>query len=706
MGQINMRKIGWILFFLFFYLKIFAINQGTEFWVSFPRNFNGIGNKIIMITSDYNASVTITTSAGTNTYTVLADGILTITLPSYLEAIGNDSITDTGIYITSSEPITLYGLNRTTETTDGFLALPYDSLGTTYVILSAKGRIGAGQYGSQFTVLATADNTEVTIIPSVSTGSRIALQPYNINLNSRQVYQLMDTSSSQEDLSGTIITSDKPVAVFSSHRCAYIPVTYEACDYLIEQMPPADSWGLEFAVARLAGRATGDTLRIITFTDNTIVQINGVPEFVLNKYQVAEKVMTLPSYIKSNAPILVAQYANGSAFDGLMGDPSMILITPVEQFITKSRFVIPWPSYASNYVSIITTLSGVGNIKFDGNNIPSYYYSPISTSNYYYARLTISASAHTLTSDFPFSAYLYGFSNFESYGYQAGCGTIKFTPTLTPTITMTHTITETFTVTMTITPTKTKTITSTITFTKTMTVTKSITATITPTKTKTETITPTQSKTFTATIYFSETITPSITFSETFTDTPTTTMTYTITETTTQTIFYTATSALTITFTITLTMTNTVAFTITRTITLTFTITESYTVSQTMTPTISFTTTTSITETVITTATVTPALYFFDFEIIGVFPNPFKDKTEIIFYVSKETKVHIKIFTVSGEIVREEYVYSKAGYNSFLWDGLNFNQKIVASGVFICKIIVANDAGEKLYKFTKLICVR
>lgn len=702
-----MHKIVFIFFFLFFYFELFAANQGTEFWVSFPRNYDGVGNKILMITSDYDASITITTSAGTNTYTVYANTILTATLPSYIEAIGNDSITDTGIFVASSEPVTLYGLNRTTETTDGFLALPYESLGNTYIILSAKGRVG-GQYGSQFTVLATADNTEVTIIPSVSTGSRIAWQPYNINLNQRQVYQLMDTSSTQEDLSGTIITSDKPVAVFSSHRCAYVPVTYEACDYLLEQMPPAESWGLEFAVARLAGRATGDTIRIITFTDNTVVQINGVPEFVLNKYQIAEKVMTLPSYIKSNAPILVAQFANGSAFDGLMGDPSMILITPVQQFITNSRLVIPWPSYASNYVSIITTLSGVGNIELDGNNIPNFYYSPISSSGYYYARLTISAAPHKLTSSYPFSAYLYGFSNFESYGYQAGCGTIKFTPTLTPTITMTHTITETFTITQTITPTKTKTITNTITFTRTMTVTRSITATITETRTRTETISPTPTMSFTGTIYYSQTVTPTQTFSATFTDTATETITSTITETITQTVFSTETytPTITMTHTFTLTMTDTVSLTITQTITLTITMTvsSSKTITATITPT--FTITQTLSETVITTATVTPTVYSFDFEIIGVFPNPFKENVQIIFYVSRETETQIKIFTVSGEVVKEDFFYARAGANSFLWDGFNFKQKPVASGVFICKIIVVNDMGKKVYKFTKLICVR
>jgi len=699
-----MRKIGFIIFLIFLNFKIFSINQGTDFWVSFPRNFDGIGDKILMMTSDFDVSVTITTSAGSNNYQITAGGILRVTLPSYIEAIGDDSITNTGIHIVSSAPITLYGLNKTTETTDGFLALPYEALGDKYVILTAQGRLGSGSiYGSQFTALATEDNTILTVIPSVSTGTRIAWQPYNITLNQGQVYQLMDKTSNEADLSGTVIMADKPVAVFSGHRCAYVPVTYQACDYLLEQIPPNDAWGMEFSVFRLAGRAYGDTLRMITFTDNTEIKINGVLAFILNKYQVAEMIMTQHSFIQSNAPILVAQFSNGSDFDGLTGDPFMMLITPSEQFTNNARVVLPFPSFTYNYINVIAPQEAVGNITLDGQNIPSYYYTKIGTENYYGVALTITAAPHILASGYNFAAYAYGFSNFESYGYQVGCGTIKFTHTITPTITMTHTITETHTITQTVTMTKTKTVTNTITFTKTMTLTKTITNTLTPTITKTMSITQTPTSTFSPTFMFSATITLTQTSeqTETITETKTATLTPTITETENLTRTPSHSPSQTLTLTITKTNTVIVTVTVTQTITKTFTITFTETITETETIT--------LTETpyIIFTPTVSPTVIpVFVLKIIGSYPEPFKENVKIIFYVSEDAIIEIKIFTVSGEIVTDGFLNVKAGKNYFLWNGLNKKGRQVASGVFICKVTAKNNYGKKLSDFVKLSCIK
>lgn len=701
-----MRKIVFIFFLIFLYLKIFSINQGTDFWVSFPRNFDGIGNKILMMTSDFNVSVTVTTSAGSNNYQITAGGILRITLPSYIEAIGDDSITNTGVHIVSSAPITLYGLNRTTETTDGFLALPYEALGDKYVILTARGRLGSSSiYGSQFTALATEDNTTVTIIPSVSTGSRIAWQPYNITLNQGQVYQLMDKTSNEADLSGTILMADKPIAVFSGHRCAYVPVTYQACDYLLEQIPPTDSWGMEFSVFRLAGRAYGDTLRMITFTDNTEIRINGVLTFVLNKYQVAEMIMSQHSFIQSNAPILVAQFANGSDFDGLTGDPFMMLITPSEQLTNNARVVLPFPSFSYNYLNVIAPQEAVGNITLDGFTIPSYYYSKIGTGNYYGVALTITAAPHILESSYNFAAYAYGFSNFESYGYQVGCGTIKFTHTITPTITMTHTITQTNTITQTITMTKTRTVTNTITFTRTMTVTRTITNTVTPTITRTASITQTPTPSFSPTLVLSltntDTLTQTYEQTPTITETATATLTTTITET--ENLTKTTTQSPTMSFTATLTKTNTITATDTITQTITETSTITLTSTATMTETITLTETLYIIFTPTASPTVTP---IFIFKIKGTYPEPFKENAKIIFYVSEDAEIKIKIFTVSGEIVTEGFLNAKAGNNYFLWNGLNKKGRQVASGVFICKVTAKNNYGKKLSDFVKLSCVK
>ena len=249
------------------------------------------------------------------------------------------------------------------------------------------------------------------------------------------------------------------------------------------------------------------------------------------------------------------------------------------------------------------------------------------------------------------------------------------TMTLTGTISPTHTITETATVSPTITPT--------YTFSSTFTITPSITATPTFTGTSTFTATPSVTPTFTVTLTFTDT--------STFTDTYTMTITPTITATPTMTPTFTATPSVTPTFTVTLTFTDTPTFTVTQTFTGTYTATSTPTI--TATPTI--------------TPTFTPTPLPLILNLKGNFPNPFIRDTQIVYKLSVDADVKIKIFDVSGEVVRwQEDIAGKAGYNSIYWDGKNRAAKSVASGVFIYRLEASTSRGEHASGFMKAAVVK
>ncbi len=56
------------------------------------------------------------------------------------------------------------------------------------------------------------------------------------------------------DLTGTRITSSKPLSVFSGSDCANVPQGKGGCDHLVEQVPPTVTWwGSKFFVASLEG---------------------------------------------------------------------------------------------------------------------------------------------------------------------------------------------------------------------------------------------------------------------------------------------------------------------------------------------------------------------------------------------------------------------------------------------------------------------
>ena len=124
-------------------------------------------------------------------------------------------------------------------------------------MLTYTGLAGAG---SQLGVVATANATTVTITPSVTTGGRTVGVPYNVSLNQGQAYQLRNDVAGT-DLSGTIITSDKPIAVFGGNECANIPTAVAFCDHIVEEIPPTNTWGKSFGTMPLATRLGGDTFR-------------------------------------------------------------------------------------------------------------------------------------------------------------------------------------------------------------------------------------------------------------------------------------------------------------------------------------------------------------------------------------------------------------------------------------------------------------
>jgi flagellar hook assembly protein FlgD len=71
----------------------------------------------------------------------------------------------------------------------------------------------------------------------------------------------------------------------------------------------------------------------------------------------------------------------------------------------------------------------------------------------------------------------------------------------------------------------------------------------------------------------------------------------------------------------------------------------------------------------------------------GVFPAPAKTAANIVFWLSKDADVKVKIFTVSGEIVIEQGgIAGTAGYNDFYWDLYNRNKRQAASGVYLYRI--------------------
>ncbi len=231
----------------------------------------------------------------------------------------------------------------------------------------------------------------------------------------------INTGSAPNDLSGTIVTSDKPIAVFGGHACANIPngATYY-CDHVVEELPPTSTWGKSFVTEPLATRLDGDTFRFLASTDGTTVSVNSAAVATLNRGQLHEQIITGAATVTADKPILVAQYSNGSTWDGVTSDPFMMLIPPYEQFLGGYTVTTPASGFAINYINVVAPAAAVGAITLDGSAIPPGSFTAIGSSGFSGAQVSVALGSHTLAGPLPFGAFMYGFADDDSYGYPGG----------------------------------------------------------------------------------------------------------------------------------------------------------------------------------------------------------------------------------------------------------------------------------------------
>jgi hypothetical protein len=395
-------------------------NAGTEFWLGFPTNLASSARQTVFITGNEatTGTVAIPGLAFTQGFTVTPGSVSTVLLPSGTQMSGTGT-QDKGVRVTAGKEVVVYGLNREVSTTDAYLGLPVDALGTRHTVLGW----GPGRGGpSEFSIVAPDDATTATITPSVDgQGGRTAGTPFTVDLDEGEQFELQ-AQTVNEDLTGTRIVSNKPVALFGGHQCADIPTTStQACDHLVEQNPSESTWGTSFLTVPLKTREGGDTFQFVAATDNTEIRVNGALVATLNAGQRHSQLIGGQSQIQSTKPMLMAQYSNGTQFDNVVSDPFEMHIPPFEQFQTGYTVTTPASGFRVNFINLIARNSAVGDIKVDGTAVPAGAFTPIGSSGFSGAQVDVALGSHRLTGDGqPFGAFVYGFDQADSYGYPGG----------------------------------------------------------------------------------------------------------------------------------------------------------------------------------------------------------------------------------------------------------------------------------------------
>jgi hypothetical protein len=370
-----------------------------------------------------------------------------------------------GLHLRSTKPVSAQLLTQNSMDGELALLLPTNCLGRNYMaaaLTTVPGITRAFYSGiknlegrSLAYVIASADSTKVRYRIAKAGKSSGIYQ--TISLNRGQVYLIVaDTNSSTSDISGTVIESDHPIAVFAANNQPRLPLISIAGteqvlrNPVMEEMIPRRAWdstgyvsipflppqnGVRpiFGIGADLYRIFGEDTSIVNLVTQIADSMPSLQAGFIEKPLVADPISIFSS---RGAPISVEQYdymAIDTDLDPLYYTMSCSMnIIPISQWKRQYAWVVPTDSYfrGGAYINVISKAGSLNGIKFLHTGtaflpVPLATYSIPGHASITGWTIRVPSGAFTATSDSDFIVYSYGRtegSRKSGYAYAAPCG--------------------------------------------------------------------------------------------------------------------------------------------------------------------------------------------------------------------------------------------------------------------------------------------
>ncbi|MBK7186002.1 MAG: T9SS type A sorting domain-containing protein [Ignavibacteria bacterium] len=464
-----------------------VITEGRRYMVAFPQVWTAPTEKplpmpmMLLLSARDTTIVRISTPALDSDaprmekeYTIRPGVVLKVPISTAAMNVMSQTIHGFGISVTADRPFSVGTAQAWHGNGEAAQHLPVEAWGTSYYSMNFyQDRYGFAAKGyqyrpSQILVIADQDSTVVTFRPTVPTeGGKDAPSvakgaSQTVTLMRGETFlikSLIDTSTSRDfvsDLSGTYITSTKPIGVVSGH-------TKVATTLLPDVLPPGGFYAGDASMVRnnvhdvmypteMAGRTfvtlptmytplrvvgqsspgsgigddRGDVIRLIALEDNTNVRrmsqdgAGFVDVFTLQKGET--KIIPSheeASFWEASAPVLVGQYgksfakvvlpkikAKAGSTDEAQGAPTveagmpmLQMVPPAERWITNGTFSSAEAMDA--FLNIVFKADEISLIQFDGRPMTSAFggaVRPLKGTEYAFIRTPVASGTHTITS--------------------------------------------------------------------------------------------------------------------------------------------------------------------------------------------------------------------------------------------------------------------------------------------------------------------
>ena len=277
-------------------------------------------------------------------------------------------------------------------------------------------------------VTALASNTEIRIVPiqDVYINKSFVYRGEEIKfmLNIKETL----TVSSDKDLTGSRVSTNRAISFFSGHYCASGRATN--CSILNEQIPPYNSWGNTFALHTNISGLRGNMFKIIASDFGANVSINCTTDgtdYEVNNYNLGFRQHTVLSVshdyctVKSDENILIIQFRDSSP--PLM-DTFMTIIPALVHY--EDSYVLNAHEGFNNYIAITVKDTDPTSNSIMINNNPvtvRWQMIELDENEYYFGTLMLTVGKHVvefLDNSIMFGVIQYGSNENDTFALQAG----------------------------------------------------------------------------------------------------------------------------------------------------------------------------------------------------------------------------------------------------------------------------------------------
>ncbi|MDX1686140.1 MAG: IgGFc-binding protein, partial [Saprospiraceae bacterium] len=435
------------------FLGVTAISGQVDsiFWFAAPDFSDGHGDVPIYLRfTTLNQPATITLSQPANpafqpiTFNVSANDSYTQDLSSIKGLIENDipnTVLNRGLRIQSTALINVYYENASHFNPEIFSLKGSKALGKRFLIpmqdLFPNGNYSPVPYSS-FDIIATEDDTEITIIPTHDVVGHISGDTIRVTLNKGETYVTRAaTTLPGLHLGGSLVYSDKPVAVTIKDDSMASSSIYGGCaDLGGDQITPIKYLGNRYITVPGALNGPNDVVFIYATKDSTEVTINGSFQGEIHFGEfVSQFSFGQPMIIETNKPSYVLHMSGFGCEVGLDQLP------PVDPCNGSRILAINRSSNQPFFVNILVYRDLTGSFLFNGRSDiitdSDFQEVPGSGGDWNYANIliplnefTVGTAALVQNTEGPFhlSVIHGGPGTGTMYGYFSDYGDIDFFP--------------------------------------------------------------------------------------------------------------------------------------------------------------------------------------------------------------------------------------------------------------------------------------